>query len=678
MSPENAPHTPPGEILVVEDNTFDLKLLSDILTKYGYQVRPAADGEQALRSVQARLPDLILLDVNMSGMNGVEICRRLKADLEVSDIPVIFISALDESDLKVRALEAGGSDYITKPFEPAEVLTRINIHLEKHRLIRRLARRSEELLAEVEERKRAEEALRISDAQLLNAMVIARLGYWEYDVDADLFTFNDQFYDIFRTTADQVGGYTMSSEEYARRFVHPDDAVQVGEETRKAIETTDPEFSRQLEHRILYADGETGYISVRFFIVKDDHGRTIKTYGANQDITEHRRVEEERDLMEEQYRQGQRIESIGRLAGGVAHDLNNLLAPIIGYSEMLMDDIGVNDARRERVDHILQAGFRARDLVRQLLAFSRKQTLEYRVVDLNPALESFIRLLRSTIREDIGIEFIPSPDTMVILADINQIEQVIMNLAINAQDAMPEGGTLTIETALVDLDEEYAATHQGVEPGEYVMLAVSDTGIGMDEEIQAQIFEPFFSTKGDLGTGLGLATTYGIVKQHRGNIWVYSEPGLGSTFKIYLPLSGTVPVADGIDPESARDLRGSETILLVEDDEPVRTLAHSVLKQQGYTVLVAGSGPEALAILEEQDAPVHLILTDVVMPGMNGKILFTTAAERNPKLKVLFMSGYTDNVIANSGVLDEGVAFIQKPFTIQALATKVREVLDNE
>lgn len=391
---------------------------------------------------------------------------------------------------------------------------------------------------------------------------------------------------------------------------------------------------------------------------------------------EHRSNEKGR--IEEQYHQARKLESIGRLAGGVSHDLNNLLSPIIGYGEMLLNDLDPGDARREFVDQILRAGLRARDLVRQLLAFSRKQTLEYKPVDMNKAVTGFEKLLRRTIREDIEIEIIPSPDIGTVMADINQIEQVILNLVVNASDAMPEGGCLTIETASANLDEDYAAKHQGVRPGAYVMLAVSDTGCGMDDETREHAFEPFFSTKGEQGTGLGLATVYGIVKQHGGNIWVYSELDKGTTFKIYLPVSEEARVEEKTCDKIATDLKGSETILLVEDDEQVRDLARAILRRQGYTVLVAENGLKALTVLASHDDPVQLLLTDVVMPEMNGKELFIKAAEKYPGLKVLYMSGYTANVIAHRGALEEGIAFIQKPFTVQALTAKVREVLEQD
>lgn len=396
------------------------------------------------------------------------------------------------------------------------------------------------------------------------------------------------------------------------------------------------------------------------------------------DIAARKRAEKEEEKLQEQLLQVQKLESVGRLAGGVAHDLNNLLTPILGYGEMLLVETALDDPARASLKEIVDAGMRARDLVRQLLAFSRKQVLEYRRTDLNRIVAGFESLLRRTIPEDIRMEVIPSSAALPITVDLGQIEQVLLNLAVNAADAMPDGGTMTIETAAIDLDGTYAEARNGVEPGAYALLAVSDTGHGMDEETRARVFEPFYSTKGERGTGLGLATAYGIVKQHGGNIWVYSEPGKGTTFKVYLPLTetGITRPKDPTDRATAADLAGTETILLVEDNDQVRELTLAILRHQGYTVITAENGRDALTVLDRHEGPVHLLLTDVVMPGMNARELFARAAEKHPGLKVLFMSGYTDNVIAHRGVLDEGVAFIQKPFSVNALAAKVREVLE--
>ncbi|MFP4350577.1 MAG: PocR ligand-binding domain-containing protein [Desulfococcaceae bacterium] len=395
-------------------------------------------------------------------------------------------------------------------------------------------------------------------------------------------------------------------------------------------------------------------------------------------ITERKRAEEERARLEERFHQSQKLESIGRLAGGVAHDLNNLLSPILGYSEMLLADAVGMDPRRDSLTAIVTAGQRARDLVRQLLAFGRKQTLKVEPVDLNILLKHFHRLLRRTIREDIVIHMDLARALPPIQGDAGQLEQVVMNLAVNAQDAMPDGGELTIETSAAVLDEAYAARHEGVTPGSYVMLAVSDTGCGMDAETREHIFEPFFTTKEKhKGTGLGLATIYGIVKQHAGHIWIYSEPGAGSTFKIYLPVAGREVSAksEAARTQPAADPGGSETILVVEDNQQVRELTNTILEREGYRVLSAHSGESALVELNRHQGPVHLLLTDVVMPDMNGRELFDKISATHPHMKVLYMSGYTDNVIAHRGVLDADIGFIQKPFVVTGLAAKVREVL---
>ena len=344
---------------------------------------------------------------------------------------------------------------------------------------------------------------------------------------------------------------------------------------------------------------------------------------------------------------------------------------------MLLEETIGNDPRREPVQEIVKAGVRARDLVRQLLAFSRKQTLEFQPVILNSLLNDFEKLLRRTIREDVAIHMALAPSLPLIQGDVGQLEQVIMNLAVNAQDAMPEGGELSIETALDELEESDTEDEEGVTAGPHVMLAIKDTGCGMDTQTRERLFEPFFTTKSkDKGTGLGLATVYGIVKQHRGTLRVDSQPGMGSTFQVYLPVSE----ADGVKKQDGKrpdlDLRGSETILLVEDNREVRNLALAILKREGYTVLVAEDGNEALEILEHHDGPVNLLLTDVIMPEMDGKELFEQVSAICPDVKALYMSGYTDDVIAPHGVLEAGVQFIQKPFSVKFLAQKVREVLD--
>ena len=493
---------------------------------------------------------------------------------------------------------------------------------------------------------------------------IAKIGGWEMDLEkGGKATWTKGTYDI----AEIVPGDPIPGADEHLGWYLPEYRAMIEKKMKDLVETREP---MRFEAMLKTKKGTLKWCQAIGEAVEED-GKVVKLRGTYQDITE-------KTKLEQQYRQAQKVESIGRLAGGVAHDLNNLLSPILGYSELLKDDLEPGGKHRGFVNQILEAGFRARDLVRQLLAFGRKQTLEYKPVDMNKVVTGFENLLRRTIREDIETRIIPSPHIPVVMADPGQIEQVIMNLVVNAADAMPDGGLLTIETAQADLDEEYAARHPGVKPDAYVMLAVSDTGCGMNDEIREHLFEPFFSTKGDQGTGLGLATVYGIIKQHGGNIWIYSEPGRGTTFKIYLPVSGDVRAEETRSAKTTGNLEGTETILLVEDNEQVRHLTHAILTRKGYTVLMAGDGSEALTVLESFDGPVHLLLTDVVMPEMNGKELFIKASEKHPGLKVLYMSGYTDNVIAHRGILDEGMAFVQKPFTVRALSVEVRKVLDQE
>ena len=383
--------------------------------------------------------------------------------------------------------------------------------------------------------------------------------------------------------------------------------------------------------------------------------------------------------LEGQLRQAQKMEAIGSLAGGIAHDFNNLLSVILSYSRMLADDLAEGDPMRADLEQIRSAGERASSLTHQLLAFSRQQVLQPRLVDLNATITGMEQMLRRVIGEDVEFVTVPAATEAHANVDPGQIEQVIMNLVVNARDAMPEGGKLTLETALVTLDDKYAAAHPGAVAGPHVMLAVSDTGVGMDVATQARVFEPFFTTKEQgKGTGLGLSTVFGIVKQSAGSIWLYSEPGSGTTFKVYLPAAEKIPAKAAVVPPSApHNLKGTETILLVEDDAQVRNLGRTVLERNGYTVVEARSGAEALEFFTGR-TDIALLLTDVVMPHMGGAHVAARLLEMRPGLKVLYMSGYTDNAVVLHGVLHSRVAFLQKPLTPDALLTKVREVLDSK
>ncbi|MGH9792385.1 MAG: response regulator [Candidatus Acidiferrales bacterium] len=379
-------------------------------------------------------------------------------------------------------------------------------------------------------------------------------------------------------------------------------------------------------------------------------------------------------MVERQLRQMEKFESLGKLAGGIAHDFNNLLGVIIGYCEVLHGSGKLGDKERQQVQEIHKAGERAATLTRQLLAFSRKQILEPRVMDLKALIADMGRLLQRLIGEDIELVTTAPRELGRVRADPGQIEQVLMNLAVNARDAMPKGGQITIETADVELDETFASKDLTVQPGRYIMLAVSDTGSGIDPQTLSRIFEPFFTTK-EGGTGLGLATVYGIVKQSGGTIWVYSEEGRGTTFKIYLP---RVEQRETAAPDRPREASGGqETILLVEDAEPLRTVTATFLREGGYQLLEAGSGAEALKLIERYGKPIHLLLTDVVMPEVSGVDLAQRVQARHPHVRVLYISGYTDDALVRHGVLTGAVFILSKPFSREALLNKVRAVLDN-
>jgi signal transduction histidine kinase/CheY-like chemotaxis protein len=424
------------------------------------------------------------------------------------------------------------------------------------------------------------------------------------------------------------------------------------------------------EYQFLRFDGSYATVIDRGHILYDPAGQPIRMIGAITDISERKRLEA-------QFLQAQKMEAIGHLTAGIAHDFNNLLTAINGFAELMQMRLLIGDPLHEMVNKILHAGQRAANLVRQLLTFSRKQIIAPEILDLNTIVTGTEKMLRRIIGEHIQMTTRLAPNLWPIQADPSQMEQIIVNLAVNARDAMPSGGKLLIETANVFLDEEFTAAHLGAQPGPHVLLAISDTGSGMSETVKAHLFEPFFTTKEmGKGTGLGLATVYGIVKQGGGSVWVYSEVGQGTTFKIYLPRIETTEMPMPPPTVEAERPTGSETILLVEDAAGVRDLAQRMLEGWGYTVLVASNGPAALELAKYHPEPIHLLLTDVVMPGLNGKALAEQLTSTRPGLKVLFMSGYTDEAIAHHGMLDPRVFLLQKPFSALDLAHKVREVLD--
>jgi two-component system cell cycle sensor histidine kinase/response regulator CckA len=520
------------------------------------------------------------------------------------------------------------------------------------------------LSRDLTERRKAEHAK--TEAELKYRMIVEQVAAISYiaepGVNGRWFYVSPQIESILGYDAEE---WLEQSENWLQ-FVHVDDHAAVHEAEQAGLKGK----SFQAEYRVMRKDGRTVWISDTATITQGSENHPVME-GIMVDISE-------RKLMEMQSQQARRMEAVGRLAGGIAHDFNNLLTIIKGYTELARQRVEGQTALRNDIDRIEDASERAAALVRQLLAFSRKQVLQPKNLDLNGVVRSLEQLLRRLMGEDIRMQMKLAADIGTIKADPSQIEQVLMNLVVNARDAMPHGGKLVVETCNVELDQGYASEHVSVKPGKYVMLAVSDTGVGMNAETVAHIFEPFFTTKGGTrGTGLGLSTSYGIVKQSGGYIWVYSEPEEGTTFKVYLPR-----IDEAAEPAAAVWLKtaaqkGTETILLVEDNEAVRDLTETVLTSYGYKVIVTQNPEHAQRVAETLGADIQLVLTDVVMPSMSGRELVRKLTAKYPHLRVLYMSGYTDNIITSSGVLEPGLAFLQKPFTPALLAQKVREVLDS-
>ncbi len=514
---------------------------------------------------------------------------------------------------------------------------------------------------DITERKRAEEALRESEERYRDLVENAHDIIFSHDLKGN--------YTSVNRAGEQITGYTHQ-ECLTLNIADTIAPEHVGKAREMLAKKLAGEKVTAYEVELLAKDGKRIAVEVNTKLILQD-SVPVGVQGIARDVTV-------RKQLEDQLRQSQKMEAIGKLAGGVAHDFNNLLTAINGYSSLALQRIEDTDPIKSYLEEIKKAGDRAANLTRQLLAFGRKQILQPLAVNLNDIVTDMNKMLRRLIGEDIELTAKLDPALKKIKADPGQIEQVLVNLVVNARDAMPQGGNLTIETASVELDPEYASTHVSIHTGPYVVLAVSDTGTGMDEEVRRHIFEPFFTTKEKgKGTGLGLSTVHGIVNQSGGSIWVYSEPNRGTTFKVYLPALDSVPKSSEARAAEASIPKGSETVLLVEDEEVVRGLARRILEEAGYRVLVAQQGEEAIRLCIEDAKEIHLLLTDVVMPGAGGKEVANRLSSLRPGIKVLFMSGYTDEAIVHHGVLDSDVKFIQKPFSPAALARKVREVLDS-
>jgi len=637
-------------VLVVEDRAEDAELTVRELRRAELDCETVrVDTAQAFRRALADFrPDIVLADYTVPGFGGMAALEILKTD--APEIPLIVVTGSLDEETAAECIKAGAADYVLKTnlirLEPAisGALAFSQSQADKHA---------------------AESALRMSERRF-RALVEE-----SWDAVALFGSDGSILYGSPATT--RLLGYDLSEfvGRNAMELIHPDDRAAVLVSLQEAMVA--PRARVQVAARVRHKNGGWRYLEGVFTNLLDDPSvaAIVNNY---RDVTDRR-------ILEEQVMLSKKMEAIGRLAGGVAHDFNNILTAIGGYTDLLLADLPPDDHRRHDVEEIYQAAQRAAGLTQQLLAFSRRQVLQPKVIDLNALVPEIEKMLRRLIGEDILFATVLHPHLGNVRADPGQIEQVIVNLAVNARDAMPDGGRLTIETRNVELDAEYAVDHPTVKPGRYVMLAVTDSGVGMDEETKSRIFEPFFTTKvRGKGTGLGLATVYGIVQQTGGHIWPYSEPGRGTTMRVYLPRVDAPADAIEHPSDAAPDtLRGNETILVVEDEAPVRAVTRQLLERNGYTVLEAPDGAAALALVDGAAGSRHidLLLTDVIMPGMSGRELADKLKARRPNVRVLFMSGYTDDAVVRHGMLEPGLAYLEKPFRPPMLLKKVRGVLQS-
>ena len=666
-------------ILYVEQDEADIDLTRTALaaTARHLSLEIVRFSREALRRLEADPFDLVVADLRLPDMSGLDLLREARQ--RGLKVPFIVITGKGDEGAALAALKLGAYDYIVKrenhltqlPYAIDNAIDRSQLVEANRRLQAELAERAR---AQAENARLVQEVM--GQRQRLDEIVASVPGLvWEMWGHPDA---AEQRMAFMSGHVEPMLGYTVQqcllTPDFLPSIIHPDDRARTATETAASFSSGNGGIS---QFRLIARNGRIVWVEGRTTVIKNAGGRPVGMRGVMMDITAGKEADRAKADLEEELRQAQKIESIGRLAGGIAHDFNNLLTAINGYADLMLEELPVDDRWRVGITEIRQAGERAAELTSQLLAFSRRQLLQPRVLDLNALVADSTKMLKRLLGEDIDLITVLDPQLGHVTADAGQVHQIVLNLALNARDAMPQGGRLIIESQNVIFAEDSSQMHVSVVPGAYVMLAISDNGCGMDQETLSHIFEPFFTTKEQTkGTGLGLATVYGIVKQSGGSIFVYSEPGNGATFKIYLPRIDR-PVSRSQEQRVEVDtLRGSETVLVVEDEEAVRKLVDQALRKYGYEVLEAANGAEALQLCETHPPPIPLMITDVVMPQMSGRELAARLRERYPEMRVLYMSGYTDDAVVRHGLLDASMFFLQKPFTPGVLVRKVRETLD--
>jgi two-component system cell cycle sensor histidine kinase/response regulator CckA len=640
-------------ILIVEDLAAHAELMAWELRRSGlpFETLRVDNEAQLLRALGSFSPDVVLSDHSLPQFSADQVLRVMLRERPL--IPVIIVTGSLDEETAADYIKAGAVDYVVK-----DRLYRIGPAVRRALALRQAQQDALDF----------QDALRRSE-QRFRKLVEHSSGVITLLDAAGRIVYSTQ---SIRSTLGYTEGERVGSVVF--ELIHPDDRPQAEALFRQVM--AESGIVAHADLRVRHKDGTWRDLELAAVNHLDDPvvSAVVVNY---HDITERKRALTEIRVLEEQFRQAQKMEAVGRLAGGVAHDFNNLLTVIISYADLLARDLPEGSAARQDLLEIRKAGAQAASLTSQLLAFSRQQVLAPVVLNLNALLADVRKMLQRLLGEDIELSLRLAPQLGNVRADPGQLQQVIMNLAVNSQDAMPTGGQLTIETADVELSEGYVEAHQTVRPGSYTMLVVTDTGTGMDAETRSRAFEPFFTTKEKgHGTGLGLSTVYGIVQQSGGYVWLYSEPGHGTTFKIYLPRVDE-PTGQPLPREMPKTLTGTETILLVEDEAMMRPLVNGILEKRGYRVLVAQNATEALTLARQHDGPIHLLLTDVVMPGNSGPELAARLVASRPETAVLYMSGYTDDATVRHGLLDRGLNYIQKPFTPSALAQKVRQVLSS-